>query len=69
MACSSIVSSKTLLASSAEQKSRGRVATGRILDWSFTYGAEPGIYIATDLAWWVCSILQLLWQKAYFATH
>lgn len=47
------------LAVSAEQKSPARVATGRILDWSFTYGAEPGIYIATELAWWVCTFLQL----------
>ena len=35
----------------AEQKKPAPILTGNILDWSFTYGIEPGIWIATELAW------------------
>ena len=43
----------------AEQK-RMHIATGNILDWGLTYGAEPCVYIATDLAWWVCSQMHVV---------
>lgn len=36
---------------SVEQKVSTRISTGQILDWSFTYGTKPGIFIATELAW------------------
>ena len=40
-----------LLVQPVEQKQTTHIVTGQILDWSFTYGAEPSIFIATELAW------------------
>ncbi|DBB03841.1 TPA: hypothetical protein ACH3X1_012936 [Trebouxia sp. C0004] len=37
---------------SKKQKKPTRIATGKVLDWSFTYGAESGIWICTELAWY-----------------
>ena len=40
-----------LFAQLAEQKQTAHVSTGPILDWCFTYGAKPSLFIATELAW------------------
>ena len=42
-----------LLLLNAEQKKLPHVATGQILDWSFSYGAESSIWVCTELAWCV----------------
>ena len=37
----------------AEQKQSTHIETDCITDWSFTYGAEPSIWISTQFAWYV----------------
>ncbi len=56
----------------AEQKKPTHIATGKVLDWSFTYGAESGVWICTELAWYVAMLIaansafqQLSWPNVW----